>query len=95
MASEILKVYGDTSVREDVNAFVELITAVEAWFLNNLGKTQAYGPVHQTQVDTLNIKGGVYKSSLIDSEAEMPTRRKLKHRERLNKMKPNIGYVIV
>ena len=53
MASEILKTYGDTSIREDVNSFVELITALEAWFLNNLGKSQAYGPVHQTQVDTL------------------------------------------
>lgn len=53
MASEILKVYGDTSIREDVNAFVELITALEAWFFSNLGKSQAYGPVHQTQIDTL------------------------------------------
>lgn len=49
----ILQTYGDTSVKQDVNAFVELITAVESWFLNNLGKTQAYGPIHQTQVDTL------------------------------------------
>ena len=51
--ADILKIYGDTSIREDVVAFVELITATESWFLNNLGKTQASGPVHQTQIDTL------------------------------------------
>ena len=51
--ADILKIYGDTSIREDVNSFVELITSVESWFLNNLGKSQANGPVHQTQIDTL------------------------------------------
>ena len=53
MADEILRTYGDTSIKEDVNSFVELITALEAWFLSNLGKSQAFGPVHQTQTDTL------------------------------------------
>src|SRR3990167_8280303 len=53
MASEILKVYGDTSVREDVASFVELITALETWFFSNLGKSQANGPLPQTQIDTL------------------------------------------
>lgn len=53
MADSYLRTYGDTSIREDVNSFVELITATETWFFNNLGKTQAYGPIHQTQIDTL------------------------------------------
>ena len=38
MADSILRTYGDTSIREDVNY---------------LCKSQAYGPVHQTQIDTL------------------------------------------
>lgn len=53
MADNILRTYGDVSIKEDVNSFVELITALETWFLGNLGKTQALSTVHQTQVDTL------------------------------------------
>ena len=53
MADNYLRTYGDTSIREDVATFVELITATETWFLQNLGKVQALGPVHQTQIDTL------------------------------------------
>lgn len=53
MADSILRHYGDVTVKPDVVALVELLTALESWFLNNLGKTQASGPVHQTQVDTL------------------------------------------
>lgn len=59
MASEILKTYGDVSIKEDVNSFVELLTYLESWFLNNLGKTQAFGPVHQTQTDTLPAVGSL------------------------------------
>jgi len=59
VASEILKTYGDSSIKEDVNSFVELLTYLETWFLNNLGKSQAFGPVHQTQTDTLPAVGSL------------------------------------
>lgn len=53
MGDEILRTYGDVTIKPDVVALVELLTALESWFLNNLGKTQATGPVLQTQIDTL------------------------------------------
>ena len=59
MASEILKTYGDVSIKQDVQEFVELITAVETWFLGNLGKVAALGPVHQSQIDTLPAAGSL------------------------------------
>jgi hypothetical protein len=59
MPSEILKTYGDVTIKPDVVAFVELITALETYFLGNLGKSQAYGPVHQTQIDTLPAVGSL------------------------------------
>ena len=59
MSSEILKTYGDVTIKPDVVAFVELITALETYFLGNLGKIQAFGPIHQTQVDTLPDVGSL------------------------------------
>ena len=38
---------------QDVLPLVEIITASEAWFLNNLGKTVARDTVHQVQEDSL------------------------------------------
>lgn len=52
-----MRTYGDVTIKQDVVALVELLTALESWFLNNLGKTQASGPVHQTQYDTLATAG--------------------------------------
>jgi len=53
MADNILRSYGDTSIQEDVLAMIEILTAPESWFLNNLGKVSALLTVHQVQVDTL------------------------------------------
>ncbi len=51
----ILRSYGDSSVREDVvlNA-VEILTAQENWFLVNLGKSTAINTIHNYLVDTLD-----------------------------------------
>jgi len=51
----ILRSYGDSSVREDVvlNA-VEILTAQENWFLTNLGKSTAIQTSHNYLVDTLD-----------------------------------------
>ena len=50
----ILRSYGDTSIKQDVVGLIEILTARETWFLNNLGKTVAISTVHQTQTDTLD-----------------------------------------
>lgn len=49
----ILRSYGDASAKTDIVALVEILTARETWFLNNLGKTVAINTVHSTQTDTL------------------------------------------
>lgn len=49
----ILRTYGDASIKEDVLSLVETLTATENWFLTNLGKTTAINTVHSTLVDTL------------------------------------------
>lgn len=53
MADEILRTYGDVTIKQDVVGLIEILTARENWFYNNLASSTAYGPVHQTQVDTL------------------------------------------
>ena len=52
-ADEILRSYGDSSAVTDVVGLVEILTAREAFFLNNLGKTNARNTIHSTQTDTL------------------------------------------
>ena len=52
-ADEELRTYGDVSRMEDVLGLVELLTATENYFLNNLGKTKASDMVHITLTDTL------------------------------------------
>lgn len=49
----ILRTYGDQSRIVDVQPLVEILTASDNWFLNNLQKTQAYDTVHRNMVDTL------------------------------------------
>ena len=73
----ILLTYGDVSAKEDVvlNA-IEILTAKESQIFNMLGKTNAISTVHSYLTDTLNLILGVYKSFLIDLEAEMLTRGK-------------------
>jgi len=50
---EELRTYGDVSRKEDVLGLVEILTATEDYFLNNLGKTTATDMVHITLTDTL------------------------------------------
>lgn len=45
--------YYDTTRKPDVLSLVEILTARENWFLNNLGKSVARETTHQTQTDTL------------------------------------------
>lgn len=52
MAAE-LRTYGDGSIVRDVQKEIELLSPVENFFLNNLGKTTAKAMVHQYQTDTL------------------------------------------
>jgi hypothetical protein len=53
MTASILLSYGDVSRKESVLPLVEILTARENWFLNNLGKTQAMDGVHISLTDTL------------------------------------------
>lgn len=53
MGDEILRTYGDVTIKQDVVALIEILTAREVWFYNNLSPSTAYATVHQTQVDTL------------------------------------------
>lgn len=45
--------YQDSTLKPDVLSLVEILTARENWFLNNLGKAVSRSTVHQTQTDTL------------------------------------------
>lgn len=50
---EQVRTYGDVSRKDDVLALVEILTAKENYFLNNLGKSTAKDMVHITLTDTL------------------------------------------
>lgn len=50
---EIRRSYGDVSVKEDVLGLIEILTAREDWFLNNLAKSVAINTIHSTLTDTL------------------------------------------
>lgn len=61
-ADNILRSYGDVSVREDVvmNS-IEYLTARETQISNMLGKTEAISTIHSYLVDTLRaVSGGQY-----------------------------------
>lgn len=49
----ILRSYGDNTKKTDIVGLVEIITARETWFLNNLPKSVAINVVHSTMIDTL------------------------------------------
>lgn len=51
------RTYFDLGIKPDVLSVITILTALETWFLNNLGKTNATAMVHQTQVDTLDTPG--------------------------------------
>jgi hypothetical protein len=53
MADNILRSYGDVGIKEDVVGLVEILTARETYFLNNLGKTVAINTVHSFLTDIL------------------------------------------
>ena len=50
---EQVRTYADSSRMEDVLGLVEILTATENYFLNNLGKTTAKDMVHITLTDSL------------------------------------------
>ena len=50
----ILRTYSDSSRKDSVRPLVEILTAKETWFLQNLGKSVATDPVHSTLTDTLD-----------------------------------------
>lgn len=52
-ADLILRSYGDASRVESVRPLVEILTAKETWFLQNLEKTRTLDTVHETLTDTL------------------------------------------
>ena len=52
-ADNVLRTYGDVSRKDSVLPLVEILTAKETWFLNNLGKTKATDTVHISMTDTL------------------------------------------
>jgi len=52
-ANEQVNTYGDVSRKEDVLPLVEILTAKENYFLNNLGKSGATDMVKVTLTDTL------------------------------------------
>mgnify|MGYP001564999985 FL=1 len=66
---EILRSYGDTTAKTDVVGLVEIITARETWFLNNLGKSVAMNTIHSTMIDTLRTAG----SSAVAEGADFTT----------------------
>ena len=72
--AQLLTTYPDGDIKSDVvlNA-IEILTASEQQIFNMLGKTRAISTVHSYNTDTLDILG-VYKFSLIDLDAEKPTR---------------------
>lgn len=49
----VLRSYGDVGIREDVLGLIEILTARENWFVNNLGKTVAINVVHNNLTDVL------------------------------------------
>jgi len=63
--AEILNSYLDTTRKDDVLSLVEILTAKENYFLNNLGKSSAKETTHQTMTDTLRTaaSGAVTESA--------------------------------
>jgi hypothetical protein len=63
--AEILNSYLDTTRKDDVLSLVEILTAKENYFLNNLGKNSAKETTHQTMTDTLRTaaSGAVTESA--------------------------------
>ncbi len=66
-----LRTYGDVTRVEDVVGLIEILTAEETWFLNNLDKTGAVDTVHITLVDTLQTpaSGAIAESGTLSSDA--------------------------
>jgi len=54
MADEYLRSYGDTNIVQDISKLIEILTATEVWFMNNLGKTTAVATTHVSQDDVLD-----------------------------------------
>src|SRR3990167_7709400 len=53
----VLRSYADNQIKTDVLGLVEILTARENWFINNLGKSVAINVVHITLTDALVATG--------------------------------------
>ncbi|MEA1925854.1 MAG: DUF5309 family protein, partial [Patescibacteria group bacterium] len=51
--AQILRHYGDTTMKDDVLSLIEYLTAEESSIHNMLGKTTAIATVHEVMTDTL------------------------------------------
>ena len=65
----ILRTYGDQSIKESVLGLVEYLTEKEMWFLNNLPKSKAIAATHSTLVDTYRAAGSQAVEETGDSTA--------------------------
>lgn len=76
--ADILKSYGDATRKEDVLGLVEILTAQENYFLNNLGKSKTTDTVKSTLTDTLQSAGSQAVSEVEDySELSLSTPTKI------------------
>ena len=66
---DIRRSYGDVSVKEDVLGLIEILTAREDWFLNNLAKSVAINTIHSTLTDTLRTAASAAVSEGADFTA--------------------------
>lgn len=68
-SDNILRTFADSSRKESVLPLVEILTAEETWFLNNLGKTRATDTIHSTLTDTLRTAASAAVSEAADYSA--------------------------
>ena len=67
MAEDLhLRTYVDSTRVASVLSLVEILTARETWFLNNLGKSKAINTIHQTQTDTLRTPASAAVAEDVD-----------------------------
>ncbi|MCD6412397.1 DUF5309 family protein, partial [bacterium] len=80
MADNILRTYGDESIKEDVSKLVEILSYRENWFLTHLQKTKAISTIHSVLVDTLETPG----SNAIEEAADYTYKSRTTPQRRTN-----------
>jgi len=73
LADNIVRSYQDVNIKADVVGLIEILTASETWFLQNLGKTTAISTVHSTMTDTLRTTASAAVSEADDFTAAART----------------------